>query len=116
MVGFAVFAFLLFYIGRSQGGTGTQDEVFYTAALYAAPILAVTGAVSNIPLLGCLLLPVTFVLGLYQIYLAYLGTRASQNLDQNKAILTIVLAWLAQFLATLVIGAIIGGSVFAATN
>lgn len=117
LVGFGVFAFLLFYVGRSQGGTGTQDEVFYTSALYAAPILAVSGAVSNIPLLGCLLLPVTLVLGLYQIYLAYLATRASQNLDQNKAILTIALAWLAQFLITLLIGAVIGGgALLAASN
>jgi hypothetical protein len=113
LVSFAVFAFLLFYIGRSQGGSGTRDEVFYTTALYAAPILAVTGAVSNIPLINCLALPATLLLGLYQIYLAYLSTRASQNLDQNKAILTIVLAWLAQFLISLALTAIFAGIFFA---
>jgi len=116
LIGFSVFAFLMFYIGRSQGGTGTQDEVFYTASLYAAPILAISGAVGNIPLIGCLFLPVSLLLGLYQIYLAYLGTRASQNLDQNKAILTIVLAWIAQFIAVAVIAAVIGGSIFAASR
>src|SRR5918912_1262282 len=29
LVSFFVFAFLIYTIGKSQGGTGTQDEVFY---------------------------------------------------------------------------------------
>ncbi|MEN9935918.1 MAG: hypothetical protein RLZZ387_2497 [Chloroflexota bacterium] len=103
VIGFFVFSFLVYTIGRSQGGTGTQDEVFYTNSLYAAPILAVTGAVGAIPILGCLAAPVTLGLGIYQLYLGYLAARSSMNLDQNKAILTMVLAIVAQ----LVIGAII---------
>lgn len=90
LVSFFVFSFLLYFIGKQFGGTGTQDEVFYTTALYTAPLLAVTGIVNAIPVLGCLLLPATFILGLYQIYLGYLAARASMNLDQNKAIFTVV--------------------------
>src|SRR6266508_5796883 len=110
LIGFYVFAFVLNYVGKQQGGTGTQDEVFYTAALYTAPILAVTGVVGAIPIIGCLFLPVSFVLGLYQIYLGYLAARSSMNLDQNKAIITVVLSiiamWIAAAILTFILAAI----------
>ncbi len=110
LLGFYIFAFVLNYVGKQQGGTGTEDEVFYTAALYTAPLLAVTGVVGAIPVIGCLALPVTFALGIYQIYLGYLAARSSMNLDQNKAIITVIAAIVAQFLVTV----LIGGTIFAA--
>ncbi len=108
VVGFYIFVFLVYFIGKQQGGTGTQDEVFYTMSLFVAPIQAVTGAVSAIPLLGCLAAPATFALGIYQIYLGYLGVRSSMNLDQNKAIITLVLAFIAQVIIVMIIGAVFG--------
>ncbi|HEU5100223.1 MAG TPA: Yip1 family protein [Roseiflexaceae bacterium] len=110
LLGFYVFAWVLNYVGKSQGGTGTQDEVFYTAALYTAPLLAITGVVSSIPIIGCLALPVTFALGIYQIYLGYLAARSSMNLAQNPAIITVIAAIVAQF----IVGVFIGGAVIAA--
>jgi hypothetical protein len=108
VVNFYIFVFLVYFIGKQQGGTGTQDEVFYTMSLFVAPIQAVTGAVSAIPLIGCLALPATFALGIYQIYLGYLGVRSSMNLDQNKAIITLVLAFIAQFIIGIIIGVVFG--------
>ena len=110
LISFYVFAFVLNWIGKQQGGTGTQDEVFYTCALYTAPILAVTGVVGAIPIIGCLVAPVTLLLGLYQIYLGYLAARSSMNLDQNKAIISVVVAILAQF----VVGTLIAGAILTA--
>jgi hypothetical protein len=110
LVGFYVFAFVLNWVGKQQGGTGTQDEVFYTAALYTAPILAVSGVVGAIPLLGCLFAPVSLVLWIYQCYLGYLAARASMNLDQNKAIISVVAAIVAQ----VVVAAFIGGAIITA--
>lgn len=104
VISYFVFSFLIYTIGKSQGGTGTQDEVFYTTSLYTAPILAINGVIGAIPLLNCILLPATFLLGLYQIYLGYLATRSSMNLDQNKAIITVVLAIIAMWIAAAVIG------------
>ncbi|MCS6939538.1 MAG: YIP1 family protein [Roseiflexus sp.] len=109
VVSFYLFVFLVYFIGKQQGGTGTQDEVFYTMGLFVAPIQAVTGAVSAIPIINCLAFPATLALGIYQIYLGYLGVRSSMNLEQTPAIITLVLAFIAQF----IIGAIIG-ALFAA--
>jgi hypothetical protein len=103
-----LFSTLVHIIGSNQGGTGSRDEVFYTLALFVAPIQAINGVVSGIPLLGCLAAPATLALGLYQIYLGYLATRSSMNLDQNKAIITMVLAWIAQVIVTFIILAIMG--------
>jgi hypothetical protein len=109
LLGFVIFAGVLYFLGKQQGGTGTQDEVFYTCALYTAPLLAITGVIGAIPLLNCLFLPVSFLLGLYQIYLGYLASRSSMNLDQTKAIISVVVAIIAQF----VVGGIITGVVAA---
>lgn len=105
IVGYFVSGTVIHMVGTSQGGTGTKDEVFYTIALFMAPILAINGVVGNIPGLNCIALPATLALGIYQIYLGYLAIRSSMNLDQNKAIITMVVAWIVQA----IIGAIILG-------
>lgn len=109
IVSYFTFSFALNWIGKQQGSTGTQDEVFYTTALYVAPLLAINGLFSGItgilPFLACATGLVTLALAIYQVYLAYLAARSSMNLDQNKAIISVVVAIVAQ----LIVGAIIGG-------
>ncbi len=105
LISFYISAFLIYTIGKAQGGTGTQDEVFYSVALYLAPILAINGVIGSNALFACLAFPISLLLGLYGIYLGYLAIRASMNLDQTKAIITMVVAFVAQ----LVVGAVIGG-------
>lgn len=116
LIGYLVFSYAVYFIGKNQGGTGTQDEVFYSTSLYVAPLLAIVGIINAIPVLGCLLLPVTLLLGLYQIYLAYLMTRASMNLAQNPAIITVVLAYIAQFIIGLIITGVLGAIGLAAAR
>jgi hypothetical protein len=110
LLSYFVFAYVLYFVGKQQGGTGTQAEVFYTCALYTAPLLAVTGVVGAIPFLNCLFLPVSLVLSIYQIYLGYLAARSSMNLEQTPAIISVVVAIVAQWL---VAGLIIGGLIAA---
>ena len=110
LLSFFVFSFVLYFVGKQQGGTGTQDEVFYTCALYTAPLLAVTGVVGAIPLINCLFAPVSLILGIYQIYLGYLAARSSMNLDQNKAIISVAAAIVAMWIVSF----LIVGTVFAA--
>jgi hypothetical protein len=110
LISFFIFAYVLYFVGKQQGGTGTQDEVFYTCALYTAPLLAIVGVVGAIPLIGCLFAPVSLVLGIYQIYLGYLAARSSMNLDQNKAIISVAAAIVAQW----IVGIFIVGAVLAA--
>jgi hypothetical protein len=107
IIGFAAFAYVLFFVARNQGGTGTQDEVFYTLSLFTAPIRAVTGAIGAIPLLGCLFAPVNLVLSIYQGYLAYLACRASMNMEKNPAIISVVVAVVVMIIISVIVAAIL---------
>jgi hypothetical protein len=108
LLSFFVSAWLIYTVGKSQGGTGTQDEVFYTVALYLAPILAINGVIGSNVLFACLAFPVSLALGLYGIYLGYLAIRASMNLEQNKAIITMVLAFIAQVVIGIIVASVLG--------
>ena len=107
VAGFYVFAYLVHLIGKQQGGTGTEDEVFYTIALLSAPLLAFNSIIGSIPILNCLALPFTFLIQIYMIYLTYLAVRASMNLESTPAIITIVVAWVVQFIVMMGISAIL---------
>jgi Yip1 domain. len=108
VVGFYVFAYVLNFMGKQRGGTGTEDEVFYTCALYTAPLQAINGIVSGIPFLGFLLSPILLIIGLYQCYLGYLASRSSMNLQQNDAIISVVVAIVVQFIVTLIVAGVLG--------
>lgn len=95
VVAFLIFTYVLYWVARQQGGTGTVDEVFYTYALFVAPIAALNGVIFSIPLLICLAWPLLFVLTLYQVYLAYLAARSSMNIAERPAIISVVVAGLA---------------------
>ncbi|GAB4199483.1 MAG: Yip1 family protein [Roseiflexaceae bacterium] len=108
-IGYFVFSYVLYFMGKQQGGTGSRDEVFYTTALYIAPIQALNGVLGSIPVIACFYLPVSIALSIYSAYLAYLAARSSMNLDQNKAIIAVVVATVATWLVSgLVIGALTG--------
>jgi hypothetical protein len=108
LISFFVSAWLIYTIGKSQGGTGTQDEVFYTVALYLAPILAINGVIGSNALFACLAFPVSIALGIYGIYLGYLAIRASMNLEKNKAIITMVLVFVAQVVIGIIVTSVLG--------
>jgi hypothetical protein len=120
LLGFLVFTYAVFYIGRSQGGSGTFDEVAYTFSLFVAP-LTVIGAVIGlfgrvIPVLGvCLAVIAGLGILVVQVYLGYLAVQSSMNLtDRTKAIITLVGAAILTFIVSIVIGSIFGGAAFLA--
>jgi hypothetical protein len=110
VIGYFIFSYVLYLMGKQQGGTGTQNEVFYTTALYIAPIQAISGVLGAIPIVNILALPISLLLAIYSAYLGYLAARSSMNLGQNQGIITVVVA----FLATWVITGLIVGTVVAA--
>ena len=113
VVGFLVFAFAIYFMGRQQGGSGTQDEVLYTTALYTAPLTAIAGVINAIPIINCVFFPLTLAIAIYQMYLGYLATRSSMNLDQTKAIITVVVAYVAYFIVAILLGGILAGILIA---
>lgn len=112
LLGFFIFTYLVYYIGRSRGGTGTLDEVAYSFALFWAPLSVLAGVLTLlliITLIGVLLLPLLGVAVLAaNIYFAYLAVQASMNLSESgKVWVTLLLAGLGTLVFNLIVGAIL---------
>jgi hypothetical protein len=109
ILGFLAFSFVTHFVGKSQGGTGTFDEVAYTFSLFWMPISILGGIIGLvITLLGFLTFGLAFLLiplvalamiGL-NIFYAYTATKSSMNLYQNdsRVWITLVAAGFATFL------------------
>ncbi len=107
LIGFFVFTYLVYFIGKQQGGTGTLDQVAYSFALFYAPLTILFAALSLVLLItvvGILLLPFVGIAAIIaNIYFAYLAVQSSMNLtDSSKAWITLILAglgsWVVSFL------------------
>lgn len=107
-LGFLAFTGGVYLIGRTLfRGTGTYPEVAYSFALFYVPLSIVSTLIGIIPILGWLAM---FVIGLAMIYFGFLAVQSSMNLrDQTQAVVTLVLAWIAQMVVAGVIGTVIAG-------
>ncbi len=86
LVGFFAFTYLVHFIAKQQGGTGTLDEVAYSFALFWAP-LAVVGAIATL-LLGVLAPIISLVQLAASVYFAYLAIQSSMNFSDSSKIWT----------------------------
>ena len=97
LLGFVVFTYLVYWIGKRQGGTGTFDQVAYTFALFWGPlavVLAVLTLIMVITIIGIFFIPLLGIAFLIaNVYFAYLAVRSSMNLTSNgKTWGTLILA------------------------
>jgi hypothetical protein len=115
LVGFLVFTYLVHWIGKQRGGTGSLDEVAYSFALFWAPLSVLFGIASFIlviTIVGIVLLPLLALAALaLNVYFAYLAVQSSMNISGGGATWTVLLlAALGSFLVNLLAAAILGGS------
>jgi hypothetical protein len=90
IVGFLVLTYLVHFVGKVQGGTGTLDRVAYTFALFWAPINVLFALISLILLItpiGIFLLPLLVAAALLiNVYFAYLAVQSSMKLRESGKI------------------------------
>jgi hypothetical protein len=105
---FFVFVYVVHYVGTTQGGTGTLDQVAYTFSLFWIPlqiVAALVGLVLIITLVGILLLPLLSIAAIAaSAYFAYLASQSSLNLTDTTKI---VISLLAGIVASALVGWII---------
>ncbi len=99
---FFAFVYAVYLIGKNFfQGTGRIDEVAYTFALFFVPISIVTTIV------GALVPPLGWLLTLLNVYFGWLAVQSSMNIyDQGRAIVVLVLAWVALTIVNIIIGSI----------
>lgn len=97
---FLLFTGTTYYVGKSQGGTGTLDEVAFTFSLFCVPLFIL----GSIPVLSVCLSPIALAI---TVYFAYLAVHSSMNLnDSAKVIITLGAAALVTIIGYTVIGII----------
>ena len=93
-VGFFVAGFVLHIIAKVLGGKATAGQLLYLLSIIVlalSPISAVIELLSIIPCVGCLLLPVSLAIIVYNLYLDYKTLRVAHSLDSGKSIIALVL-------------------------
>ena len=113
LLGFVIFTYLVYWLGKQRGGTGTFDEVAYTFALFWGPIAVIVGVgtlLLAITIIGIPLIPLWLIFGLVaNVYFASLAARSSTNLQETgKVWTTLIMAFLGTMLFQIVITAITG--------
>jgi hypothetical protein len=108
LIGFFVFTYLVYFIGKQQGGTGTFDQVAYSFALFYAPLTVLFAALSLvlvITIVGIFLLPFVGIAAIIaNIYFAYLAVQSSMNLTESgKVWITLILAGIGSFVVSLLL-------------
>ncbi len=75
------------WIARMFGGVGDLEKFVFVNAAYSAPIGLATSLLSNIPVLNCLTIFISF----YSLYLNYLSIRTVHQLTPGKSIMVILI-------------------------
>jgi Yip1 domain len=112
LAGFFVFTYLVYFIGKQQGGTGTFDQVAYSFALFYAPLAVLFAALTLvlvITLVGIFLLPFVGIAAIIaNIYFAYLAVQSSMNIKEGGKIwITLLLAGLGSFVVGLLLSGLL---------
>ena len=112
LIGFSVFTYFVYWLGKRRGGSGTLDEVAYTFALFWAPLsvlFAVVTLLLVVTLVGVVFLPFVGLAALAaNVYFAYLAVQSSMNLRGGATTWAVLgLAALGAFVVNLVVGALV---------
>jgi hypothetical protein len=112
LLGFFAFTFLVYWLGRQRGGTGTLNQVAYSFALFWAPLSVFFGVLSFvllITIIGILALPLVAIAALIaNVYFAYLAVQSSLNLPAGSTVWTVLLlAAIGTFAVNMLVGAML---------
>ncbi len=97
-IGWLVWAAVTYFVGTQFfGGQATMGEMLRVIGFAQAP-----GILAIIPVCG------SFIGWIWSIATGFIAVRQGLDIDNTKAILTIVIGWVAVFIVSLIIGAILG--------
>lgn len=105
VIGYVIWSYLTFFIGtRVFNGTATPGEMM-RAIGYAQTPRILAGLLLLIPGLGACL---AIVPALWSLYLGFVAVRQALDVDDQKALMTVGIAFVASLVVSVVIASIIG--------
>jgi hypothetical protein len=97
-IGWLVWAAVTYFVGTQFfGGQSTMGEMLRVIGFAQAP-----GILAIIPVCG------SFIGWIWSIATGFIAVRQGLDIDNTKAIFTIIIGWVAVFIVSLVIGAVLG--------
>lgn len=111
LLGWVVWSALTFFVGtRLFGGEADMGEMLRVIGFAQAPRLL--SVFSFIPCLGGI---ISFAGAIWSLVAAFIGIREGLDLDTNKTLLTILVAFLGSLLISFLVGLVMGG-IFSVTG
>ncbi len=104
---------ILYLIARLFQGTGSFLNYTHALALIIVPVYIADAVLGLIPILGGL---VSFVVGIYAIYLAILATASTHRLPMNRAVWVVLIPVIAAVALALCFIVVIGAALVALTH
>jgi len=111
VIGFAVGAFVVNWVGRTVFNADvTFEELVRCLGLaYVWNVVGVIGVLAALSsTLGCLLAPVTFIAWILGLISWFVAAKEALDLEWVQTIVTVILGWIALFVATLIAGVVLG--------
>lgn len=97
-IGWLVWAAVTYFVGTQFfGGQATMGEMLRVIGFAQAP-----GILAIIPVCG------SFIGWIWSIATGFIAVRQGLDIDNTKAIFTIIIGWVAVFIVSLIIGAVLG--------
>ena len=106
VVGWVIWSYLTYWVGttffKTEQTRVTPGEMLRTIGFSHAP--GVLRVFTFIPVLGAL---IALVVGIWQLVAGVIAVRAAMDFDTGRAIATVVVGWLVQFIVTVVLFGIV---------
>ncbi|MEE8120820.1 MAG: YIP1 family protein [Anaerolineales bacterium] len=102
-LGMLIYSGVVLFIANAFGGEGTFAEMTYALAAFTAPLTLLSGAISWIPLVNCLTIP----LGVYSLLLTLLAVKSVNRISWGKTIGIFAVLLLVGALLAVVLGLLI---------
>ncbi len=92
---------IIYLFAKLFGGKGDYNTQTYFVSLYQAPLIPITGLITNIPVLGTI---INFIIQIYILYLTTLALKETHNYSTGRAVAT----WLVPVIILMITVVLIG--------
>jgi len=102
-LGWIIWSYVAYFVGtRMFGGTATPGELLRCVGFAQTP--GIVGILRLIPVIGGIIVLVVWI---WSIYVGFVAVRQALDIDNTKAILTIIIGGIAAFIIQAIIGVIL---------
>lgn len=118
VIGFALSAFVISWVGKTffKADIDFGEAVRVLGLAYVWQLVGFIGILALIPALGCVAGIIGLVAAILGLIAWFVAVKEALDLDWGKTIITVILAWIVNFIVMLIAGLVLGAMGFAAVG